>query len=43
MTGNASPQVREEALALGAQAFLLKPFELRRILEEVDGILAHHG
>ncbi|MCC6486528.1 MAG: response regulator [Candidatus Hydrogenedentes bacterium] len=43
MTGNASPQVREEALALGVRAFLLKPFELRRVLEEVDGIMAHHG
>ena len=43
MTGNASPQIRDEALSLGAHCFLLKPFELRRILEEVDGVLAHHG
>jgi len=43
MTGNASPQVREEALALGVRAFQLKPFELRRVLDEVDGILACHG
>ncbi|MCC6695202.1 MAG: response regulator [Candidatus Hydrogenedentes bacterium] len=43
MTGNASPQVREDALALGVRAFLLKPFELRRVLEEVDGILAYQS
>jgi len=40
MTGNASPQVREEALSLGARSFLLKPFELRELLEELDALLA---
>jgi CheY-like chemotaxis protein/HD-like signal output (HDOD) protein len=40
MTGNASPQVREEAVTLGADRFLLKPFELRQLLEELDAIVA---
>ena len=40
MTGNASPQVREDALSLGARSFLLKPFELRHLLEELDALLA---
>jgi signal transduction histidine kinase/CheY-like chemotaxis protein/HD-like signal output (HDOD) protein len=39
MTGNASPHVREEALSLGARSFLLKPFELRLLLEELDALL----
>ncbi len=39
MTGNASPQVREDAMALGARSFLLKPFELRRLLAELDALL----
>jgi CheY-like chemotaxis protein/signal transduction histidine kinase len=40
MTGNASPHVREEAIALGAERFLLKPFELRQLLEELDAVTA---
>ncbi len=40
MTGNASPQVQEEALALGADRFLLKPFELRQLLDVLDAVLS---
>lgn len=43
MTGNASPQVRDEAMTLGARSFLLKPFELRRLLAELEGVLAPHA
>lgn len=39
MTGNGAPDVRDEALALGAHAFLQKPFELRQLLAEIESVL----
>lgn len=39
MTGNGAPDVRDEALALGAHAFLRKPFELRQLLAEIESVL----
>ncbi|MBM3288750.1 MAG: response regulator, partial [Candidatus Hydrogenedentes bacterium] len=41
MTGGRSAELRDEALALGAQSFLQKPFELGQLLAEVESLLVH--
>jgi signal transduction histidine kinase len=42
MTGSTSPEDIEEAIRRGARTCLQKPFELRQLLAEVDGLVAEH-
>lgn len=39
VTGDMNPELREQALQAGAAAFLTKPFDEQRLLEEVRRIL----
>jgi len=41
MTGSRAVDIREEAMALGASAYLQKPFELGQLLAEVESVLVH--
>jgi len=41
MTGSRAVDIREEAMALGANAYLQKPFELGQLLAEVESVLVH--
>ena len=39
LTGDTNPELREQALQAGAAAFLTKPFDDDRLLEEVQRVL----
>ena len=43
MSGNPGVELREEALALGARAYMAKPFKLQELLRQVEsGSEPHH-
>lgn len=41
LTGSRSPELRNDAMELGARSFLQKPFELGQLLAEVEAVLVH--
>ena len=43
ITGNASPAVRDAAVASGCIAFLTKPFTAQELIEPINGVVGKSG